>query len=470
MLFNSPQFLLFLILVAGINFILRVANKRLFLLFASLFFIGFFNIASLAAVLFLSGFTFFVGSLIKGQRTNRLYYLALSVNVAAIMVFNYFLSVNSTLRFNFNSVDFNTESFLLMIGLSFYSLQHIAYLIDVKKQRLVAEKIFTDFLLYSVYFPKFMSGPIALHQQMRLQNWEDRPSGALMWQGFNRILMGFFKKMVIADRLAPSVHSIFDFNDTLPGLTVLAGGVLFTIQLYFDFSGYCDIAIGASKLLGIELPENFDFPLRARSITSFWRKWHLSLIHFFTTYIFYPLSFKYRHLKKTASAIAVLATFFVSALWHGLGFTFLLWAFCHTSYLLVELYFRKPNEPEKNRFRKGLKALSIFLLVSFSHLFFRSMSFGNCKHLISELFSTNFLPTNWRVDFIAPIAVGGHQTEHFNFLVTIVFIALFLILERKIFSIFSSRAFRPLFSFLFVILIFLFGVFNNGERFIYMQF
>ncbi|MES2680752.1 MAG: MBOAT family O-acyltransferase [Bacteroidota bacterium] len=468
MAFSSPQFLIFFILVCGLNFVLKNSARKHLLLIASLVFIGWFNFYTLGAVIFFSGFTFFIAGRVTGDKGAFIFYSGLMVNCLAIVLFNYLLASGGLVIFSLNAVDFSVSALFLFVGLSFYNLQHVAYLVDVRKKRILAEKNFFDFLLISSYFPKFISGPLTLYQQLRPQINGPAPQQIILVQGFNRMLLGFFKKMVLADRLAPSVASVFDYNDELPGITVMSGAILFTIQLYFDFSGYCDMAIGASKMLGIELPENFDFPLRAGSVTEFWRKWHRSLIHFFTTYIFYPVSFRYRRFKKQAAAIAVILTFFVSALWHGIGFTFMMWACCHMVYLLFELYFGRGSRPGK--LRRFISVALVLLLVSFGNIFFRSTSSSGSMHLLSRLFTFDFLPENWAVELLAPIAVGGHQAEQFNLAATLFFVFFTLLFERKIFEHANVSKFRPLITFLVILVIFVFGVFGNAQRFIYMQF
>jgi alginate O-acetyltransferase complex protein AlgI len=470
MAFCSPQFLMFFILVCGLNYVLKSQARKYLLLFASLVFIGWFNLYALGAVVFFSAFTFITAARVTGDKNAFIFYIGLLVNCLAIVLFNYLLTSGGLVIFSLIAVDFSVNALLLFVGLSFYNLQHVAYLVDVRKKRILPEKNFLDFLLISSYFPKFISGPLTLYQQLQPQIIEPAPQKENLLQGFNRMLLGFFKKMVLADRLAPSVASVFDYNDDLPGITVMSAAILFTMQLYFDFSGYCDIAIGASKMLGIDLPENFDFPLRARSVTAFWRKWHLTLIGFFTTYIFYPVSFRYRKLKKQAAAIALMVTFFVSALWHGIGFTFMMWALCHMFYLLCELYFTKRETISANKIKNLASAALVLLLVSFSNIFFRSTSTNNCLHLLSELFSKKFFPEDWAAELLAPIAVGGHQADQFNLIVTIFFVCLTLLFERKIIVIANTPKLRAALILAVLLIIFLFGVFDNGQRFIYMQF
>lgn len=467
--FTSPQYLLFFAIVCGLSYLTKHRVRKYFLLFSSFVFIAYFNWLALASVIIFSTITFATGRQITKGRNASLFYAALLINGFAIILFNYLLSARGTFFLSFGEIDFSMGSVMLFIGLSFYNLQHVAYLVDIRKGRIIPENDLVDFLLISAYFPKFISGPLTLYQQMKPQVSLNAPENAQFWQGFNRMLFGFFKKMVIADRLAPSVSSVFDYGDDLPGLTVLMGAILFTIQLYFDFSGYTDIAIGSSKMLGITLPENFDFPLRAQSVTQFWRKWHRSLIGFFTTYIFYPVSYQFRRFKIHSSALAIMATFTVSALWHGIGLTFMLWALCHMIYLIAELYMRKTNVKQAIFF-KLIGALKVLLLVAFSNIFFRATSTSNATHLLSCVFSKNFFPNDWAAELLAPIAVGGHQVDQFNMAATFIFLFLTLVFERKAFNKAGSTRFMPLITFVLIMIIFLFGVIGNGQRFIYMQF
>jgi alginate O-acetyltransferase complex protein AlgI len=221
------------------------------------------------------------------------------VNILAIVAFNYIGYFNKNLSVNIQEVNFSINAFILAIGFSFYSIQHIAYLIDIRKNKIKPETNYLHFLFCSTYFPKLISGPVTKYQELTGYAGQNDLDKKLFFSGFNRFLLGLFKKLVIADSLAPSIHSVFDFNNEYPGLTILTGGLLFTIQLYFDFSGYSDMAIGVSNMLGIKLPENFNLPLRATSIGDFWRKWHMSLIRFFTEYIFYPVSYSFQKKEKT---------------------------------------------------------------------------------------------------------------------------------------------------------------------------
>jgi len=471
MILTSPVFLLFVfVLLLAYRFIAQRWRKFV-LLAGSLLFLLTWNYWSVLALVFLSALNFHAARYLHSRNGKFLQVSLILFNSLAILLVNFLTAGYRDHRLT--QVAFETMPLLMAIGLSFYSLQHIAYLVDVRNNRVEAEKDFGEFLLITSYFPKVLAGPLMLYQDMKMQLHYRSASPQQVVSGFNRMLLGFFRKMVLADRLAPSVSSIFDFNDDLPGLTIFCGAVIFTFQLYFDFAGYCDIAIGVSRMFGIDLRENFYFPFRSTSVTIFWRRWHRSLIRFFTSYIFFPITFKYRRFEQHAAAIGIAVTFLISGLWHGIGFTFMMWAICHMVYLLAELYLLgSPSERQTSRKPyKLLYSFIVLLAVSFSHLFFRSTGYHQCIALLKKVFTpASFLPGEWAAGFFAPIAVGGHQADYFNLAVTFILGTLFLFAERRIMQRFNEPVLRPWLVVVTFTLILISGIFGSGERFIYMQF
>jgi D-alanyl-lipoteichoic acid acyltransferase DltB (MBOAT superfamily) len=454
-----------------LNYFLPQRFRSSFLLFASLLFIAFYNPESLAAVIIFSFFNFYISRNVAGNRW--LYITGILLNSYAIIMFNYFFASDTGFDFSYTIINFNINSFIIALGLSFYSLQNIAYLTEIHYKRWQPEFSVKNYMLYNAFFPKVLSGPVMMPKEFMPQIDRNTLTKEKLVLGFNRILLGLFKKMVIADRLAPSVHSIFDFGDANHGITTISGVYLFTIQLYFDFSGYTDIALGTAKMLGYDLKENFDLPLRSSSVSEFWRRWHISLITWFTNYIYYPLVYRLRSYKKAAALAGILVTFLVSGIWHGIGYTFILWAFCHIVYLSFELFTRHSREKIKRGINpKLLKLISVFIvfnLVCFSNIFFRSNSLDTAVHLIADSVS-DFFPSDWLSGFIAPLAVGGHQADEFNFYISIFLMFLFLVFERRINRFALSEKINIVFISTCLLLIFLFGIFSSAERFIYMQF
>jgi alginate O-acetyltransferase complex protein AlgI len=457
--FVSIRFLGFLALALIAFRLARPAFRLHVMLATSLLFIAAYSLDSALAIIVFAVLTWHAGKRVAAG--GAVWYAAgLALNIAGILAFNYGVSFSSQLAAG-------PSHLLLALGISFYNLQHIAYLVDVRKRRISPEQNPLTFLFCSAWFPKVSSGPLMKYEDLRAQ-FTDAGKTPDYARSFNRILFGFAKKMCIADRLAAGVSSVFDYNDNLPALTIFAGAVLFTIQLYFDFSGYTDIAIGCSGLFGITLKENFILPLRSQSVTVFWRRWHISLMDFLRTYIFNPVAFRFRDLGRHCVIPALAATFFISAWWHGVGVTFVLWAMCHFLFLTIEYYMVRGGGG-KARFG-WIGTLWVWIAVSASFIFFRSTSLENCVSLIKPLLTGEILPPEWLADFIAPMATGGHQINLFNFCATLFMAFTALIFEKRMNTIFNSDSFRPLVTFLALLAIFLFGSFGSTARFIYMQF
>ncbi|MDQ3046113.1 MAG: hypothetical protein M3R27_01095 [Bacteroidota bacterium] len=469
--FLSPLFFLCLFFVILIHRILPSRFRPYLLLIVSLVFIASFSLGSLLAIVFFSVFTFFAA---KWMKSSRIFYLvSISVHVAAILLFNYFSIDRSGLNFHFSSVQFDVASFILALGVSFYSLQNIAYLTEVYYKRRNPESDISHFLLYNCFFAKVISGPVMLPSEFFPQINSAHAKEGLLISGFQRLILGLFKKLVIADRLAPSVASVFDHNDHYSGLTIILATCLFTIQLYFDFSGYTDMAIGIGKMLGYELKENFRLPLRAASVSEFWRRWHISLISWFTNYIYYPAVFYFRSWKKAAAITGIAITFLVSALWHGTGLTFLAWGACHMIYLMVELLSKKKRAALSLRMNTQILAfigvISVFCAVSFSHLFFRSTSIEVAFQMLADI-GSDFYPDDLLKGLIVPLAVGGHQQDLFNLYLILFLCFVVLLFERKINTLGNSERFQPWLIGTLVLMIFLLGAVADTSRFIYMQF
>ena len=284
--------------------------------------------------------------------------------------------------------------------------------------------------------------------------------------GLNRMLLGLFKKLVLAESLSMYVHSVLDFKETYPAITILSGVLLYSLQLYFDFSGYSDIAIGVSSMWNIHLPENFNFPFRQKTWADFWQSWHSSLTQWLWQYVFNPLYvfFNRRAISKTiAKSICVVAVFSCMAFFNGIKPGFLISALLYALFYLSELIFKR----KKN----VLSPLFIFLLFSLGLLFFRNPNYTDYSFLIAQLIDvTNFFPNDWLRLYFAPLASGGSLQDYFNFSFTLLLCFGFLLFERKIVSIFSQNKINYVVWFSLLLLLVTWGVFTSGNRFIYMQF
>lgn len=474
----SLQYLVFLLLVVGVYYGLPLKQKAV-LLVASLIFVALASPASLAALVVLSllnqQMARAIGRAATAEGRRKLFWIGIGVNVLVILVCKYFENTPLGFYFDLSLINFRVNHLVFILGLSFYSLQNIAYLADTWLGRRNSAGTMADLLLYNGFFPKIIAGPILLpgeffpvsHQRVSL----DRVN---LSEGAQRILLGMFKKLVIADRLSLSVHSVFDYRDAHPGITSLVAAYLFTIQLYFDFSGYSDMAIGAAQLFGIRIKENFRFPLYARSVSEFWRRWHISLIDWLSAYLYYPIVYRWRRYKRWAAAAGIVVTFIISGIWHGIGWTFFCWSICHMIYLLGELSTKNLRLKLNKRLDSVLwQVMTIFLtfnLVSLSNIFFRATRFSDALRMFRQIFSGWFMPHHLLGDFIAPLASGGNLEDLFNIGLTLGLTGALLVADRLMYRQIRGRKLNLVFILAGILLILYFGVLGQTEKFIYTQF
>jgi len=279
---------------------------------------------------------------------------------------------------------------ILPIGISFYTFQAISYCCDVFSGNQKAEKHFGIFSLYLAFFPKLISGPIERASNLIHQLKADRVIRQdKIASGVSLMVFGFFKKMVIADRLAIYVDMVFNHPHDFTGQTLILASLFFTLQIYCDFSGYTDIAIGCGRVMGFELTQNFNFPYFAKSIPDFWRRWHITLTSWFRDYIYIPLGGN--RVPRLRWQTNIIVVFLLSGLWHGANWTFLAWGALHGFYYL----FGKSTQNFRNRFSQWLKINSSFLkivhilitfvLVAIAWVFFRAASISDAVYIITHM-------------------------------------------------------------------------------------
>jgi alginate O-acetyltransferase complex protein AlgI len=459
----SIYFLGFLFLTVLLFSVVPAAHRRTLLIIASCFFVLTFSWQALCAAITLALINYAAGRYLTLHPSKAAYFAAVTINIYFLVFVGLAGWRNHALN---NAQVFNNKPVVYFLGVSFYTLQNIAYLADVFHRRIAGCTSFPRFLLSLIYFPKIVCGPVTIFQDLYPQLSTLQLKRENIITGINRILLGFFKKLVIADRLSLSVGSVFDHYDDIPGLTVFTGSALFLIQVYFDFSGYTDIAIGTSRIFGIVLPENFNFPFGARSLADFWRRWHMTLIGFLTRYVFYPVTFMFRRYQLTGTFIGICCTFVISALWHGIGPTFLVWCAWNVAGLLVEVMVSR-----RTKIPAAVNWTYMMIVLIISYIYFRAPSWDHAAHLSRLCFHIpDFLPGDLFADFVAPLAVGGHQADIFNFVLTLVFVLTVLIFERKLFSALSTTRLRPVLYFFMILIILMFGQLGDTARFIYMQF
>jgi D-alanyl-lipoteichoic acid acyltransferase DltB (MBOAT superfamily) len=405
MLFNSVGFLLFLPVV--FIFYWFVFNKKyqyqnILLLLASFFFYGCWDWRFLLLLLFSIGLDFVSGLKIEKSKTKReskfWLILSITINLSFLGFFKYYNFFVESFADLLHRAGFYPNiwmlNIILPVGISFYTFHGLSYVIDIYKKRIAAEKNFIDYAVFVSYFPLLVAGPIerATHllpqiQKKRIFSYDQAIDG------MRQILWGFFKKMVIADNCAPIVNEIFTNYQTESSSNLVMGVILFAFQIYGDFSGYSDIALGVSRLFGIELLKNFAFPYFSRDIAEFWRRWHISLSSWFRDYVYIPLGG-----SKGGMWMKIRNTFIIfllSGFWHGANWTFIIWGGLNAIYFLPLLVTNKNRHNLEvvalNRSLPSVKEIIniflTFLLVCFAWIFFRAESVSQALQYIKNIFS-----------------------------------------------------------------------------------
>ena len=421
MAFNSLAFALFLTIVFTLYWLLprKVLPQNLLLLLASFFFYLWWDYRFLFLLLASSVVTYLVGRGLERTATpaRRQMWLwtGVTVNLGTLILFKYLgFFANSFVAFlNIFGLhaDSVTLNLILPLGISYYTFQMVGYTIDVYRKQFAAEHNLITFLLFTGFFPKIVAGPIEraghlipqLRQARAFQSAETK-------DGLRQALWGFFKKVVIADNLAAQVSYIYGNYSNLDGVTIFAGTFLFAIQIYCDFSGYSDIAIGTARLFGIDLMQNFAFPYFSRDILEFWRRWHISLSTWFRDYVFFPLGSLRR--GKLIAVRNFIITFTLSGLWHGAARTYVVWGLLHGIYFIPQTMKgaqrRQTALVAQDRMLPTLtearRLLVTFLLVMFGWVFFRAESLRQATNLLGQILRRPWMGISHR-DFLPLIAV-----------------------------------------------------------------
>ncbi len=391
MLFNSIEFPIFFIVVIIIYYQLRCSGQNIFLLISSYFFYGWWDWRFCSLLIFSSVLDYMISHKISRSSDNfhrkNLLLLSIIGNLGVLgffKYFNFFVGSSSLLlvKLGFHP-DFATLNILLPVGISFYTFQTLAYTVDVYRKKLEPADDFITFALYVSFFPQLVAGPIERASRLLPQFSKTRRfSYAQIRLGIPLILFGFFKKIVIADSMAPLVEFCFSNPSTVSRTDLLFGIYAFAIQIYCDFSGYSDIARGVARLLRIELMNNFSAPYFSRSITEFWRRWHISLSSWLRDYLYISLGGNRKNRIRTY--LNLMLTMILGGLWHGASWAFVIWGGLHGLYLAAHKLVLNEKKMQPHAwgqtgrlgvFNDILKMVLTFHLVCFSWLFFRTPTF-----------------------------------------------------------------------------------------------
>ena len=484
MLFNSLTYLFFLLVVVLVLYLIPSKSQWLWLLIASVFF--YYTLSPIYLVLFCSLviINYLLGLTIERNNATRniVFLIGIGINILVLVFFKYvgFFQVLTNQIIGLSESD-PILSIVLPVGLSFFVFTVLSYLIEVKRGAIQAERNLGIFASSLLFFPKMMQGPIERPDHIFPQFKEAKHfdyDGIV--EGLKLMLWGYFKKLVIADRMALYVNAVYDNYEHHSGLSLLVATFIYAFQIYADFSGYTDIALGSARILGFNLTDNFKRPYFATSIQDFWNRWHITLSMWLRNYLFFPLAVvmagKLRHTKylgleadKWIFMIASIITFSVCGLWHGEGLNFLLWGLLFGTYLTIanwtlglSKYMRKKLGISKSSTLYRVYGIGItYLLVSFAWILFRADTTNDAINIIKSISSLSgplFIVR--RTLIFSMIGLG---------------ILIFVDAKRE-FGLFGNLTFNPKFKIIehlkyvtLILIILLIGVFDGGQ-FIYFKF
>lgn len=396
MLFNSFEFLVFFPVVCIVYFLLgKNKYRNPFLLIASYYF--YMNWKPIYALLILTStaLTYACGILVENnaddaKKKKAFLVVSLVINFAILFVFKYFNFVNESvygllswlgLRWNVPNLDI-----LLPVGISFYTFQAVGYSVDVYRGTIKAERNFITYALFVSFFPQLVAGPIERAKNLLPQFHEEHTfKYDDVAEGFKQMLWGYFMKLCVADRLGAYVDAVYNNVGNHNGTSMIVATIFFTFQIYCDFGGYSNIAIGAARVMGFRLMENFKRPYLSMSIKEFWKRWHISLSSWFMDYVYIPLGGN--RVKYGRHLLNLMITFLVSGIWHGANWTFVLWGGLHGTYLVIGNVFRKYvyNPKQESVVSKLVSAAFCFALVAFAWIFFRANTVEDAFTIIGKM-------------------------------------------------------------------------------------
>lgn len=483
MIFTSMIFALFFLIVTILYYGFPPKLRPGILLLSSVFFYGFANVLYILVIAFIILITFFAALKIESEqdtsKKDRFYLLAIIANVSLLVFFkysNFFTSItfdclNIIRQKYYPYHEIFTNPLLINIaaplGISYITFQAIGYLIEIKRGNHFAEKKVAHFSNYLLFFPKIIAGPVERAHQFLPQLKKDKVFDYYnISDGLKLILWGLFKKLVIADRLSIYVGAVLGNASHHSGKSILLAVIFYVFQMYADFSGYTDMALGFAKVLGFDLIQNFNRPLLAKSVTEFWRKWHISLSTWFADYFYNPIAIAKRDWGNWGIVYAFFVTFIVLGFWHGANWTFIIFGALQGLILTLEFFTRKIRKKIRKTLPEFLNnATGIFFTIAyfaFSLIFFRASTVNDALSIIKRIFTVN----------------GPLYIENVSMILFSLSGILFLIIVEikneyydKLFSFMNNKNWiiRNCYYVFLCLIILIAGVFDGGE-FIYFQF
>jgi alginate O-acetyltransferase complex protein AlgI len=420
MLFHTQYFLIFFSIVFTIYYLLQAEKSRKILLLASsLFFYGFWNVPLISLMLFSAFLDYYCGNLVYSTRKKRYIIISLTTNLVVLAFFKYanfgidtFIYISRVLGLQQARP---VLDIVLPLGISFYTFQSMSYTIDMYRRAYRPFEKLADFALYILFFPQLVAGPIVRADYFKKQIHRiKRLRWSFFYSGVNYFAIGAFKKIVLADQSAVFVNLAFSSPQEYSGPIILAGVLGFSFQIYFDFSGYTDMARGLGFMLGYHFPENFNYPYAAAGLRDFWRRWHLSLSTWLRDYLYIPLGGS--RTSESRIYLNLMITMLLGGLWHGAGWNFVIWGGLHGSFLVSEnLIFRRIPIVISNPVSRYAWVLATYVLVTVAWVFFRSENPAKAIAVIKAIGNAPaagywselglFKLQNWILGFILPAGI-----------------------------------------------------------------
>ena len=486
MSFTTFEFLIFLVFLFPMYFLIPQKLQKFILLIFNFYYISFYKIEFLYFILGISTIFYISGILLEKYRKKSILIFSIFCTSGILIYLKFFSYLLEKLHIQSIVLNSIASKLYLPLGISFYTLQGIAYIVHIYKNKYQVEKNFIDFLLYMTFFPIFLQGPISRYEQLEKQLITHHKFDFKQFCfGLQLALWGLFKKLVISNRLNMITNEIFDKNTEYTGIIMLLSGMCYALELYTDFSGAVDISRGIAQSMNINLIQNFNFPNSATSIKDFWSRWHISLSTWLRDYIYIPLGGNRK--GNFRKYINITITFFVSGLWHGVGFKFIIWGLLHAFYqILADLIANTLNKiKEIFKYKKLLSILSdnnnletfiskstTFILVSIAWIFFRASDWKTAYTMVKKI-NKKFLST------IGKLIESG-SIDKKDFIVLIISLFILYLFERASQKIEVrekiSKFYLPFRWALYILLvhtIVIFGIYGEGYNpvnFIYMGF
>lgn len=489
MVFNSIEYLFFLPIVLVLFFIVPQKIKWIVLLIASYYFYMSWNPKYIILLLFFTIFNYYIALRIdkNNEKTKRKRLLIISVvtNLSMLFIFKYLNFFVENVNILLNALNIQNKrhiiNIILPMGISFYTFQTLSYVIDVYNKKINAEKNIGIFALYVSFFPQLVAGPIERSSSLLPQFYKKHKFDYdNVTNGLKIMAWGFFKKIVIADRIAVMVNVVYNNPQKYTGLPLILATFAFGIQIYCDFSGYSDIAIGTAKIMGFNLMQNFNRPYFSKSISEFWRRWHISLSSWLRDYVYIPLGGS--RVSKNRTYLNLFITFLISGIWHGANWTFISWGALHGIYLVLG----KVLKPAKDKLVKIIKLdrlpaihkfISIILtnlLVMFAWIFFRANSMNDAIYIIKNLFVNLKLALipSYVISTIFNLGLNNVDTVIIVFSVLILIIVSIIERKESWISLLQRKPIFFRFSVYYVLIMYLifFMYYIGNSKFIYFQF